>query len=79
MLTVEIRINGALLQHLYIVNTTKRKMIEGFEAWEYTTQLYDVNSGKVTNSKFWHSRGDGSVVCVQKALESLKKSSQTKG
>jgi hypothetical protein len=75
MLTAEIKINGALLQHLYILNTTQRKMIEGFEAWKYTAQLYDVSSGKVTKSTFWHHREDGSIVCVQKAFESLKKSS----
>mgnify|MGYP001161867240 CR=1 FL=1 len=75
MLTAEIKINGALLQHLYILNTIQRKLVKGFELWKYTAQLYDVGSGKVTKSTFWHKREDGAVVCVQKAFESLKKSS----
>jgi hypothetical protein len=75
MLTAEIKINGALLQHIYILNTVRQKTVDSHVEFQYTAQLFDVSSGEVTKSTFWHNREDGSLVCIQKALESLKKSS----
>ena len=73
MLTAEVKINGALLGHLYVHNTAQSVVSKGTTRHRYTAEWYEVASGVIKRSKFIHRREDGADVCVAKAFRSLGK------
>lgn len=65
MLTVELRINGALISHVY------GRQVEGpDENGEhlYDCEIYRVESGEVRNVSVRHNRGDGLEALVTRIL-----------
>jgi hypothetical protein len=57
MFTVEIRINGSLINHIYGHNEGPSRTKNGEDAYRY--ELYEVESRKMTNGTVSHNRGNG--------------------
>ena len=74
MLTAEIKINGALIAHVYIVNQTTGSTdpVRGYR-YDYKVDYYDVVTGEVTKGRFSHWQNEGAAVCLKKALGAVKK------
>lgn len=71
MLTAEIKVNGALIGHLYILNSGRGTKGPKGITYDYTAQYYDVCSGKVSKAIFSHTREDGVKKCIQRAFCAL--------
>ena len=73
MLTVDLKINGDLIGHMYIVNVSH--LLEDSE-YEYT--IYDVAGRKCTTDFIEHKRSEGAWELVQRIINREKKKTKKK-
>ena len=81
MLTVEMKINGKLISHMYIVNVTDQVNPpvpvhmgpRDLRLDHYEVEFYRVGEGKVMRTTVQHARGDGAEVLVSKSISALGK------
>ncbi len=84
MLTVEIKVNGALIEYLYIVNVTplERQVDRILETEKeikdiYKYEHYDAGEGTI-DGKIHHTRNDGALVLVKKVIDKAIKQRRKK-
>ena len=68
MFSVEIKINGSLIQHIYGHN---EGLVEGgkrFDTSKYTYDVYDVEDHKLKKGEIIHDRSDGIGKLIGKIL-----------
>jgi len=70
MLTVEVRVNEALIGFLYIVN---RGTIDGKETALYSVEYYEPGTGKIKRCKVTHFPQEGALVLLKKAISGVLK------
>ena len=63
MFTVEIKINGTMIKHIYGLNVSGR-----YEC-EYDVDIYDVQTRTVNHHKVTHNRSYGITKLIQLILE----------
>ena len=68
MLTTEIRVNGALLGHLYLVNL---RVVRGSKTL-YSVEYYKLGTGTFKETVL-HNPDDGAEVLVVKAMNAIMK------
>lgn len=68
MLSTEIRINGVLIEHIYVIN----KWYIKDDLYKYEYEYYKV-CGKLCNGTINHSRKDGSLVLLGKIISKISK------
>ena len=68
MFTVEIRINGSLVSHIYGVNVTDSHPINNGKGDRYDCQVYDVEKRASRDVSVRHHRRDGINALVAKIL-----------
>ncbi len=74
MFTTEIRINGALIAHVYGVNTSDRNVLRGEDSYRY--EYYELDTGEVITGGVTHTRSDGIkrlLIIVLEDIERLEK------
>lgn len=68
MFTVEIRINGSLVSHIYGVNVTHECAVNDSKGDCYECQVYDVEKRASRDVSVRHHRRDGINALVAKIL-----------
>jgi len=69
MITIEIRINGALIGHIYAVNL--RGAPDGL--CEYRYEYYEPDRGSLVTGKIKHQRPEGALALVAKLARAAKR------
>ncbi len=72
MLTAEIKVNGCLIGHLYVVKVGPLPD-EYRDLYEYDYSYHEIGSEIVTNGKLPHYRSNGALALVRLCAEQLKK------
>jgi len=70
MLTVEVKVNGVIINHFYVVNQQHINEISGHE---YTYTVYFANNRIIKNGKVTHRQSDGALTLVKKIIEDMEK------
>lgn len=75
MLTAEIKINGALLGHLYIINkgpTTGNEFLTGLGSYNYKYEYFEVGSNEAPKvGNITHKRQDGPLTLIRLCAEDM--------
>jgi hypothetical protein len=71
MLTAEIKINGSLLKHLYVVNKGPVIPQDDTDLYHYNYTVVDTTTGENKKGTVLHKRRTGAVKLVQRILEEL--------
>jgi len=69
MLTAEVKINGALIGYIYLVNETPRDGQPSEYRWEY----YEPDRCAIKGCGLKHNREDGALTLVVKAIKAIEK------
>lgn len=69
MLTAEIKINGVLIGHIYIVNEYTNADGDASYRWEY----YEPDGGLTKGAGLTHKRSDGAVALIAKVAKLVGK------
>ncbi|MDO8640252.1 MAG: hypothetical protein Q7R33_01800 [Nitrosarchaeum sp.] len=77
MITVEIKVNGCLIEHIYAKNIAHVSDTDGGPENLYDYEIYRVSKGQKTgeiiSGSLTHLYEDGAEVLVQKILQDVKK------
>lgn len=67
MFSCEIRVNGAMVGHLYCRNLGKKEK----DTYQYYYEYYRPESGQVQTGKIFHAREDGIESLTSRILEKI--------
>ena len=80
MFTIELRVNGTLVTHVYGRNVTDERNERGVGAQDvangadvYDYELYETESRRVTNGTVTHKRNDGIRALAAKILRDVER------
>ena len=71
MLTTDIRVNGALIGHLYIVNRGRSEAFEN--ATYYTYEYYEPDEGRLRKGEVVHNPDDGALGLISKVIKDVRR------
>lgn len=74
MLTNEVRVNGRLIGHLYVLNLQVTSEGKTY----YKVEYYQVGSGKTIQTEVMHNQDDGAEKLIQLCMEKIIESKQLK-
>jgi len=72
MMTFEIKINGALIEHIYIHNLGICEGLKNSTLHHYKYQYYDIQGNCLTDGQILHDRTDGASILAAKVLEDIE-------
>lgn len=69
MLTSEIRVNGALIGHIYIVNRGEINFDK--TRVRYTYEYYEPDEGRLQKGEVVHNPDDGALMLIDKVIKDV--------
>ena len=75
MLTIELRVNGALIGHAQLINQGYLKGLDDTCEYEYHAWLTE-GKGNILRGRLKHKRSDGAFELVRKLTEDMNKKKQ---